>query len=381
MSFKRCYGTSLLFTAGAFSKFVYHLAEYALPYKSGNVIMYLIKEKGGKRMKAVFINDCGNISTVYASKLLERLSSLTELSDRVYSHDEAIASPEDFRDTEYIFSTWGMPHFTEEEIESTFPALKGVFYGAGTVQKFARPFLNKGIKVFSAWAANAVPVAEYTVAQIVLANKGFYSTSRIYKAEGYEKAREEFSSYKGNYGVKTGIIGAGKIGRLVIEMLEDYKLDVLVFDPFLPDKEAEALGVEKVSLERIFAECTVISNHLANNPETVGMLNGALFDTMLPYSTFINTGRGAQVVEGDLIALLKRRPDVTALLDVTFPEPVEAGSELYTLDNCILTPHIAGSSGNEVSRMAEFIIDEFDRYINGEPCHYEVSPEMLKTMA
>lgn len=343
--------------------------------------MCLIKEKEGTGMKAVFINDCGMISSIYSPKLLERLSSLTELSEKVYSHDEAIASPEDFRDTEYIFSTWGMPHFTEEEIECTFPALKGVFYGAGTVQKFARPFLNKGIKVFSAWAANAVPVAEYTVAQIVLANKGFYSASRIYKAEGFDKAREAFLNYKGNYGMKTGIIGAGMIGSLVIEMLKDYKLEILVFDPFLPDEKAKALGVEKVSLERIFAECSVVSNHLANNPQTEGMLNKALFDTMLPYSTFINTGRGAQVVENDLINMLKHRPDVTALLDVTFPEPAEAGSELYALDNCIITPHIAGSSGDEVYRMAEFIIDEFERYINGKPCRYEVSVEMLKTMA
>ena len=64
---------------------------------------------------------------------------------------------------------------TEEQIAEYLPSLKAVFYAAGSVQAFARPFLNRGIQVFSAWAANAVPVAEYTVAQIILAGKGFYA--------------------------------------------------------------------------------------------------------------------------------------------------------------------------------------------------------------
>lgn len=93
------------------------------------------------------------------------------------------------------------------------------------------------------------------------------------------------------------------------------------------------------------------------------------------------TGRGAQVVEPDLIDTLKSRPDLTALLDVTFPEPPVEGSELYTLPNCILTPHIAGSSGNEVRRMGAYMEAEYQSFTQGQPCKYEVSLEMLKTMA
>ena len=180
-----------------------------------------------------------------------------------------------------------MPEFTENEIKTYLPSLRAVFYGAGTVQAFARPILNSGVEVFSAWAANAVPVAEYTVAQIVL----------------------------------------------------------------------------------------------ANNEQTKGMLSGALFEKMLPYATFLNTGRGAQVVESDLIRVLQSRPDLTAILDVTDPEPPEAGSALYTLENCILTPHIAGSSGSEMARMGEYMVKEYESFIANKPCKYEVTLEMLKTMA
>ncbi len=318
-------------------------------------------------MKSIYLTEAERyIPRVYGTK------------EKVYCKADLLANPAQFADTEYIFSTWGMPAFTEEEIRACLPSLKAVFYGAGTVQKFARPFINCGVKVFSAWAANAVPVAEYTVSQIILANKGFFQTMRYTdKPEG----KKILANFLGNYGAKVGIIGAGMIGKLVIRMLKAYALEVLVFDPFLPDETAQELGVEKTSLERIFKECTVVSNHLANNEQTQGMLCGAHFNSMLPYATFINTGRGAQVVEADLIATLKARPDLMALLDVTFPEPPEADSPLYTLPNCILTPHIAGSNGQEVRRMGVYMEEEYNRLISGEPCRYEVTLKMLETMA
>ena len=70
-----------------------------------------------------------------------------------------------------------------------------------------------------------------------------------------------------------------------------------------------------------------------------------------------------------------------AILDVTYPEPPEQDSELYTLANCILTPHIAGSSGNEVRRMGQYMEEEYESFVTNQPCKYEVTLEMLKTMA
>lgn len=318
------------------------------------------------------------MKVIYLSENTHITQKVYNMSERVFVKNDILTNPDTFRDTEFIFTTWEMPTFSEEEIKEFFPSLKAVFYGAGSVQYFARPFLNCGVKIFSAWAANAVPVAEYTVAQILLSNVSFFKTMRY---TDHDKAREMFDKFPGNYGVKVGIIGAGTIGKLVIEKLKDYDLEVLVFDPFLSDQKARELGVKKCDLETLFANCQVVSNHLANNAETKGMLNGALFDKMLPFSTFLNTGRGAQVVESDLIEFLKERPDVTAILDVTEPEPPEENSELYTLPNCILTPHIAGSWGLEFRRMGEYMKKEYEKFINGEPTKYEVTLEMLKTMA
>lgn len=299
----------------------------------------------------------------------------------LYKKADLLENPEKFRDTQYIFSTWGMPKLTEEEIAGCLPKLRAVFYAAGSVQSFARPFLNRGIKVFSAWAANGVPVAEYTVAQIILANKGFFQASNLASVGDRAGAKARFSAYPGNYGVRVGIIGAGMIGKMVIRRLKEYALEVVTFDPFLPEEAARELGVQKVSLPELFATCQVISNYLANNAQTKGMLHYDLFSTMLPNATFLNTGRGAQVVESDLIAVLKNRPDLTAVLDVTYPEPPTPDSDFYKLPNCILTPHIAGSSGNEVRRMARFMMEEYEAFTAGKPCRFEVTAKMLETMA
>ncbi len=171
------------------------------------------------------------------------------------------------------------------------------------------------------------------------------------------------------------------IGSLVAEMLKAYRFEVLCFDPFLPAEKAERLGVKMASLEEIFESCQVISNHFANNPQTVGMLNYELFSKMGSYTTFINTGRGAQVVEADLIRALKEDTTRTALLDVTNPEPPEQDSEFYTMENVILTPHSAGSQEDENYRMSEFMLEEYYALIGGKETKYEVSLIMLETMA
>ena len=333
-------------------------------------------------MNAIFLCETSDMMfRVYDKKTVGELRRLTDAEDRIYTKAEILREPSRFSDVRIIFSTWGMPVFTEEEIRRCLPSLRCVFYGAGTVQKFARPFLNCGVRVFSAWAANAVPVAEMTVAQIVLANKGYFLTGRLCRGAGYSAAKKAFDGCRGNYGETVGILGAGMIGKLVIEMLKQYRLKVLVFDPFLPEEVAERLAVETCDLQTLFARSFVVSNHLANNAQTVGMLHYGLFSKMRENAVFINTGRGAQVVEEDLVRVLRERPDLTALLDVTHPEPPVAEHPFYNLPNCLLTPHIAGSAGDEVARMGEYMLAECRSYLNGDACRYEVSASMLETMA
>lgn len=330
--------------------------------------------------KAIFIGKSSiDYMSIYKETAVQKISQYTQLDTQVLSKEEL--SEYNTTDVAYIFSSWGMPSFTEDEIKSYFPNLKAVFYAAGSVQGFAREFLRCGVKVFSAWQANAVPVAEYTVSQIILANKGFYQSSTLCKREEREKALEYCSHFTGNYSAKIGILGAGMIGKNVISLLKPFSLEVYVFDPFLPQQKADELGVRLTDLEDIFSSCDVISNHLANNKNTVGMLNYQHFSCMKDYAVFINTGRGAQVAENDLVRALREKPTKTAVLDVTMPEPPEAGHDFYTMENVFLTPHIAGSMNNEVQRMGAYMADEFCRYFNHQETKYQVTVKMLETMA
>ncbi len=333
--------------------------------------------------KALFVGWGGTVRNVYGSDTVAKMKELLEFgTDHVIAEKEFDEYRKELGEAEYIFSTWGMPALTAEQIKEYLPKLRAVFYAAGTVQKFARPFLELGIEVHSAWAANAVPVAEYTFAQIVLASKGYFQRLHRQSLGPAWPHRDVPVEFTGNYDLNVGIIGAGMIGKLVIERLKTLdRCRVLVFDPFLPDETAEKLGVEKTDLETVFAECAIISNHLADNEQTRGMLCYRHFSLMKPGSVFINTGRGAQVVEEDLIKALEEDPTRAALLDVTMPEPPEPDSKLYTLDNVFLTPHIAGSLGYEVHRMAEYMYEECRLLESGLPTRYSVSLKMLETMA
>lgn len=334
-------------------------------------------------MKFAILHNIGLHPSVYQEGVIDKMKALVpELDERIYTYTDLVSNPSLFSDTEIIFSSWGMPALSEDEIKNYLPNLKCVFYAAGSVQRFARPFLNCGVRVFSAWAANAIPVAEYTVAQIILANKGFFTLSRLLSEKKLDEARNIKHSYSGNYKEKIGLIGCGMIGSHVARLLQQYELEVMVFDPFLSDARAEKLKVKKCSLDEIFKTCGVVSNHMANNEQTKGMLTYSHFSAMRPFAAFINTGRGEQVVEADLVRVLTERADLTAVLDVTYPEPAKPEHPFYTLPNCFLTPHIAGNivAGEQV-RMVEYMLEEYRCYASGAPCKYEVNLEMLKTMA
>jgi phosphoglycerate dehydrogenase-like enzyme len=249
------------------------------------------------------------------------------------------------------------------------------------VRYFARPFLKRGIRIFSAADANAVPVIEFTLAQIILANKGYFRAVNACRSS-WAKGKEIFSSYPGNFDTSAGIIGAGKIGRGLILKLRDLRIGINVFDPYLNAAGAEQLGVTKTeTLEELFAASFVISNHLADNGQTRGMIQYRHFSLMHENGVFINTARGAQVVEEDLVRALTEKPGRIALLDVTWPEPPPENHPFYRMDNVYMSPHIAGSEGNETARMGEYMSEEFQRFAAGEPLRWEVTEAMLAAMA
>lgn len=327
-------------------------------------------------MKALYLSENGgNLGYVFGPEQRARIGRLLG-----FEPVEATALPEDCSEVEMIFSTWGMPVLSKEEIEQKLPGLRHVFYAAGSVQYFARPFLEAGVHVYSAWQANAVPVVQFAFSQILLACKGYFQVQAACK-ESRAGAQALFKNYPGVYDVKIGILGCGAIGSEVCRMLVREGLEVLAYDPYMSDERAAQLGVRKAEMDEIFRECIVVSNHIPNLPSTVGVIKREHLLSLQEYATFINTGRGPQLCEQDLYDALVQTPTRTALLDVMTDEQLSDDKPITKLPNCFLTPHIAGSAGNEVHRMADYMADMLGRVLAGQEAEYEVTLKMLETMA
>ncbi len=316
---------------------------------------------------------------VYTPDVMKRLSCYGEVSSVIKRADIA-----DFAgflsDCEIAFSTWGMPSFTKEEIKKYMPNLKAVFYSAGSVQYFAKPFFESGVKVFSAYAANAVPVAEYTFAQITLAAKGYFQSAKQYRISPLG-AKHHAETATGNYGCRIGLVGLGTIGCMVAERLKMLDAEVLACDPFVSEEKAKELNIKLVDMDTLFSQCDIISNHLADKPELKNIFNSKLFKKMKRHSVFINTGRGAQVDEFALALSLWLHPSRTVVADVHKHESTPWLSPLFWCRNAIITPHIAGSMGNEPQRMAHCMIDEMELFLHGKEAKYEILSESLERMA
>jgi len=331
-------------------------------------------------MRAIYVtNEKWQYDRVYSREIKDNIAKIFSIDDTCYNKEMLLNG--DFKDVVAIFGTWGMVSLTEEEIKRIFPSLKFIFYSAGTVQYFAKPFMNLGVRVFSAWQANAVPVIEYAVSQILLATKGYYQLTAMAKTN-YIKAHEVMNEYPGNYNTKIGILGYGAIAKGVVKELLNHNEDIYVYAPNITNEEAIKLRIHKANtLKEIFDNCSVISNHIANLPSTFGLIDKNLINRLKDRQTFINTGRGQQVDEEALLNLCKDHPLICAVLDVTYPEPPKQDSLYFKLPNVYVTPHIAGSSGNEVVRMAKYMLEECRRVLNNEDPKYEVTMKMLETMA
>lgn len=203
--------------------------------------------------------------------------------------------------------------------------------------------------------------------------------SKVRRDKTYEQGL--FTPVIGNYNATVGIISLSQVGRMVIEHLKQFDVDIIGYDPYVSQEEFDRLGVRQVILDELFQESDVVSLHSPLLPETEGMIKKEHFEAMKEHASFINTARGAIVDEPAMIDVLTKRSDLFALLDVTYPEPPEVDSPLYTLPNVVLTPHIAGSAGNEQARLGSYMADELERFVNNEALKYEVNQEQFKRMA
>ncbi|MGW0810589.1 hydroxyacid dehydrogenase [Nonomuraea sp. NPDC002799] len=268
---------------------------------------------------------------------------------------------------EVLWTSWWCPPITQDVLDRA-PRLRAIVHAAGSVKHHVTEACwQRGIVVSSGAAANAEPVAEYTLASILFAGKRVLDIARLYREHRAALDLDGRFPGFGNYRRTIGIVGASRIGRRVIELLRSFELEVLVADPYL----TEDLGVAHVELDELFGRCDVVSLHAPALPETRHLVDADRLARMPDGATLINTARGALVDQDALIAELASGR-LYAVIDVTEPDVLPDGSPLYDLPNVLLTPHIAGSLGGELARIADLALDELARYAEGRPFAYGV---------
>jgi phosphoglycerate dehydrogenase-like enzyme len=310
-----------------------------------------------------------------------RLATLAELPDPqpLTRFDDERAAPLLAR-AEILLTAWGSPRI-DAAVLARAPRLAAIIHAAGTVKGHVDPLcFERGVRVSSAAAANAVPVAEFTLAAILLAGKRAFRLQRRYAEVRNFRLWWNEAPPIGNYRKVVGIVGASRIGRLVLQHLRGFDFAVLVSDPYLSAEEAAHFGAEKVEVDELLRRSDVVSLHAPSLPETHHLLDARRLALLRDGAVLVNTARGA-LVDGDALRAELVAGRIDAVLDTTDPEILPADSPLYDLPNVFLTPHIAGAMGTETQRMATLALDEIERFAKGEPLAHEIRLEDLARIA
>ncbi|ONK15506.1 hydroxyacid dehydrogenase [Streptomyces sp. MP131-18] len=332
------------------------------------------------RPSALFVLDAQHLPMLFPPAVLSRLTTVADIDPGLVAadfHDPRIGPL--LPSLDVLITGWGCPQVPSEVLAAA-PRLRAVLHTGGSVRHLlpTRGW-QRGLVVSSAAAANALPVAEYTLAMILLAGKDALGLADRLRAE------RRFTLGKihpgiGNLGRRVGIIGASRIGRRVIELLRPFDFDVSLYDPYVDDAAADRLGVRSAGLAELLADSDIVSVHAPANDGTRHLIDRSGLALMRDGAVLINTSRGSLVDTGALTAELAAGR-LRAVLDVTEPEPLPADSPLYGLPNVLLTPHIAGSHGNELRRLGLTVVEELERLLAGVPLLHRVTPEQLDRAA
>jgi phosphoglycerate dehydrogenase-like enzyme len=300
------------------------------------------------------------VADLFGAEERAHLGRLVDLSDGVLTPHGG-AAPAGTADTEILVTGWGAPRLDVDTL-SRWPKLRAVVHAAGSVKQLVTPAVwERGIRVSSAAGANAIPVAEYTLAMILLSAKDAVHSARRFAAT-QDMTLAAPRGGIGAYGITVGVVGASRIGRRLLQLLQPFDIDVLLYDPSLDAAEAASLGARLVSLPDLLRRSRVVTIHAPELPETHHMIGERELALMPDGATLINTARGS-LVDTDALVGEVARGRLQCVLDVTDPEPLPAGHPLFSLPGATLTPHIAGSLGNELRRLGAHAVAEVERFL------------------
>ena len=312
----------------------------------------------------------------------ERLRALAAVPDPVFTDDlddPALAAR--LADVEILLTGWGAPRLTPERLDRM-PRLRAMLHCAGSIRPYVtEESWRRGVRAAAVAEVNAVPVAEFTLAAIILAGK----KAPFIAADPASRRRHGMQADRfgelGNFARTIGVVGFSRIGRRVVALVQQLsEVTCLVADPYADPAEVRAAGGLLVPLDELLPRVDVLSLHAPELPSTRHMIGADRLAALPDHTTVINTARGSLI---DTEALVRECASgrLNAILDVTDPEPLPEDSPLYDLPNVSVTPHLAGSLGNELFRMTDAALDELERWAAGAPLLEEVTERSLQLSA
>jgi (S)-sulfolactate dehydrogenase len=244
--------------------------------------------------------------------------------------------------------------WVNQELLDAAPRLKVVGRVGVGVERIDWPACTaRGVEVCPAYGANAITVAEYTIAALLLAWRGAFLTS--HRVIDGDWPRQEMIGHD-LAGKTLGLIGFGNIGRAVAKRARAFEMTVIASDPYVaPEEPAWAeLEVRPVTLDTVLHESDAVSLHAPLTEETRHIIDEAAIAAMKPGALLINTSRGGTVDEAAMIEALRAGQLGGAAVDVFEGEPLdaEAGAAFADVPNLILTPHIAGLTEESNQRVS-----------------------------
>lgn len=333
------------------------------------------------RPEVLLVMSDGTYRTQFGPAERARLAELATLGDPVQVESlDGPAVRERLAAVEVLLTSWGAPSLTPEVLAAA-PGLRAVIHCAGTVRGvMSEAAWDRDLLVTNAVDANAVPVAEFTFAAIIMAGKRAPFLAARARTARADWSFGEFGELS-NRDRTIGIVGFSRIGRRVVERLAGLETrEVLVSDPFADRDEVKAAGARLTGLDELLSASSITSLHAPALPSTRHMIGARELALMPDGATLINTARGL-IVDTAALEAECGTGRLHAILDVTEPEPLNADSVLYDLPNVMITPHIAGSLGTETRRMTAAALDELERYGRGEEPVARVTRESLETSA
>lgn len=230
--------------------------------------------------------------------------------------------------------------------------------GIGTENMDLTAANRKGLVVMNTPFGSAITSAEHTIAMLMALARNIPQASQSVRQGEWQKERFQGVEISGKI---LGVVGAGKIGRLVIERALGLRMRILVYDPYLPAEMVQQMGAEQVELSELQQQADFVTLHIPLNAETDQLVEESFLSRLKPGCRIINCAQGGLVDEQALAAAIQAGQIAGAALDVFSKEPPPAEHPLLKMDEVVCTPHLRAASAdaqvNIAVQIAQQVVD------------------------